>query len=392
MERKRPQQERYSQSELQSKLTSLLFDFATPFTQKGWKLQISEIENDVVGGSQDDELVFTGKLSGELRRWSDALQTFEEIPLFELKSENSGSRSMQRGYGGESDYFYQVDIHQLLDQVEALLRQRRYQEAGGNPHDEQWTIGAKSLQEWYPELFFSRKALVDGWAKTMDSVLETGDAKEGLTPEQAKKADYVCHLIVEELSSYRGKVGSSRPLVVAAGNSAGIQKRIVPPLEEQNLETLLSLPIAKSPDKYVVGNKSLVLVANPVDGEESKWGDELVGETGIASKDFNVETVFLIGGGVKTTDQLRVYLDNALQAVQTGKRYTIVAIGGVGGFSEKETFLNALDAFQNDPRYSDLIGPRGMPTGGWIEFVHADDRTELLQSIADNVRGSYGSY
>lgn len=391
MEKRKATPERYSQKELSSKLTSWLFDLVSPFTKKGWKLEIIERESNVAGGVQDDELVFTGKILGRLRRWSDERQTFEEIPLFELQSENSGSRSLQRGYKGESDYFYQVDIHQLLDQVEELLRQRRYQEAGGNPEDPQWTIGAEALQEWYPELFFSRKALIDGWAKTMDSVLASGETKEGLTPEQAKKAEYVCHLIAEELSAYRGKVGSSRPLVVAAGNSAGIQKRIIPPLEEQNLETLMSLPVAKSPDKYVTGNKSLVLVANPAESEESKWGDELVGETGIASRRFNVETVFLIGGGVKTTDQLKVYLDNALQALQAGKRYRIVAIGGVGGFSEKETFLSALDAFRNDPLYTDLIGPRGMPTGGWIEFVHADDRSELIQSISDNVRGSYGS-
>ncbi len=357
-----------------------LFDTIAPLMHKGWTLELSESEEEETHGSFGEEIVYRGRFRVYLRFSSPDLTIDRRVTIAEYKSTNT---VLQREL--DDPFSYIVDQQELLREAKNIVSQLRYEMAGGNGENKYRIIEAEKLRDHYPEFFYARKVLIDGWAKTMDAVLQSGETQEGLTVEQAQRAKSVCQLIVSEILEYKSsKVGGKRPLIVAAGNSAGIQKQILAPLEEQGIESLMSLPLAKNPEKYVVDSNSLILIAQPPSDSESKWGDELVGEYGIASRKFNVETVFLIGGGEKTTAQLQIYLDNALTAIRQGKRYRIVVVGGVGGFSEKETFEKALVPFQRDPQYKSLFNN----SEAWLEYVESENSSALIQSIGQNMMGS----
>ena len=205
-------------------------------------------------------------------------------------------------------------------------------------------VDVSQLKDTHPELVQEPKVLIDGWSKTLDdannSLSEKHDAAILQFPSDTlSQANRFIHDFTDALRRSADAV----PLLVAAGNSAGVQKSIVGNAEQHSAAVAYGLP--KGAESYVQSTEAPVLIYPPRPGNESRprdWGSELSGEFGLASTDFNIKLVVLVGGGPNLFDQLSIYLENQQKARANGNVYRIIAIQGVGGSSSKDQIISKL--------------------------------------------------
>lgn len=372
---------------LKKDAADLLMPCSNQIRRYGWKLEVVETENEQLTGSFGEDIGYKGKLVVQYRKFGfgDGEEIVDEsAEIMQLDSENSYSRKQLDGDDPNDiftdRYFYGVDKKKLVEKSEDVVQEIRYREAGGNPDNDVWPITPEQLREHYSE-YFRSKILVDGWSKSYDQS-KTGNFEE-LTEDEVANAERVTATLASVL--IRAKSEDSQPPVVTAGNTAGVQKLVSTHLEEANCHLLFALPESKDPNKYIAPSTTLVLQAPPQEGKASGWGDELVGEIGIASAEFGVRTVFLIGGGPNLEQQLPIYLDNVLKAQQENKMYVIAAVQGVGGVSSRERLFAALEQYAEDEKYRSLFS-RGLNEEflpDWLQILDAND--EQLSTKIDEL-------
>ncbi len=368
--------EKMGATDAKKKISTLLMRYTDDIRDFGWNLEISESENEEPSGSFGDDLDYRGVLTVRFKKDN------EFIMVAKVKASNSSSRRMSDSDDPNDyladNYFYSIDLESLTRVAKPLVKRMKYLEAGGHPGGKVWPITPDRLYKFYPR-YFNSKILIDGWANSFDTS-KSGESQE-LTSEQIQNTENVVSAISQALIEVRKNKPGSEPVAVTAGNSAGVMRLISEPLVEAESMLLYALPESKSPEKYIVPGETL-LVQAPSQGEDaSKWGDELVGETGIASAEFRVRTVFLIGGGANLEQQLPIYLNNILEAKRKGKMYIIVAVQGVGGASSKEKLFVSLEKFARDEKYKSLF-PRQLESQflpDWLQLLDPNDEKMRFQ-------------
>lgn len=228
-------------------------------------------------------------------------------------------------------------------------------------------IDVSKLKETEPRLLLIPKILIDGWSKTLDDANNPYSEKHSSALTQfPDNTLQQANFFVREFTVALSMNVETIPMLVSAGNSAGVQKDIVGNAERSGIPVAYGLP--KGAESYVQTTKAPILIYDPRPGNESKsrdWGSEIFGEFGLASTDFNVKAVILVGGGPNIYNQLPMYLENQQKAQSKGQIYKIIAIQGVAGSSSKEQIICNLgeDASKN------------------IDFYDFDQVSELIEVI-----------
>jgi len=367
---------------LREEIPILLRDYVDQVKEYGWKLEVVELEKGVESGSFREGEFYQGQLMIRFCKLEDG----KNIELARLQSINS-SINKQLDTNDTNDiftdrYFYQFDQRKFINKTSDVIRTIRYQEAGGDPNQSVWLITPEQLIKYYPELSES-KILVEGWSKNFDGLLavEKERAKEIIAIFGSIFAKYI-------------KSENSKLVAVTAGNSAGVQRLAATAIEEAGCsrQLLFALPESKDAKKYIIPspNKTLVLQAPPREGRAGQWGDELVGPTGIASAEFKVRVVLLVGGGDNLRNQLSIYLDNVLVAQEKKKMYVIAAIQGVGGESSKEILFADLQLLAQEEKYKPLfpfglLNERFLPN--WLVLIDSkeEDDNKRKRELANQI-------
>ncbi|MEN8253757.1 MAG: hypothetical protein ABFQ62_05295 [Patescibacteria group bacterium] len=370
---------------LRKELPLKLFDIATKVKTFGWNFETIETENK----SPEDhygEYSYRGELEVRITK-RGIRDDGGDDQVHRLANIQSDTQSKRRVFDGDDPndrftdrYFYDFNMEQMRIDAEDVVRKIHYFEAGGDPNQDVWPINPDNLREFYLEIYSSAKVLIEGWSKSFDQSRDGKSTKldQNEIERMEKVSAAICSAIIRSKNDY-----NQNPTIVSAGNSAGVQKLVSKELETAQCSQLYSLPQVKDPNRYIEPSQTLVLQAPPRDGANSQWGDELVGETGIASIDFSVKAVIIAGGGENLAKQIPIYLDNVLKAKQNDRLYLIATVQGIGGISSKERIVKLIRELSSDQKYASLQLDRvnsDFPPD-WLQFLETDDMSSFENEI-----------
>lgn len=242
------------------------------------------------------------------------------------------------------------------------------------------------------------KVLIDGWSKTLDWAMEPGCEKHDEAIAQFPGSSLQnLQDFIGDITTKAAGIDSSDLYFVGAGNTGGIQKRFFQPAENSGLKVLYGLP--QGAEKYVSDTSATTIIYPPREGFSGSrdWGSELESPNGLASTDFNVNTVLLVGGGENVTNQMRIYLQNVLWAYLRGKSYKIIAVQGVGGFSDEAKLEPVLKQYAN-MSYDDFV--KTFPgfeesyelykslfnadmKSSWIEYIPHNETDKIIEQLQE---------